>query len=144
MDNREINQLVARHVMGWTDVGMHEHGRRNSLCAGCRQGHIEFVPHGWMPGEDSATHWRQQIPEFSTSAEAAKQVREKLYANGFTWTLMSPVRDYRKFGCVLNSGTDHPIVEHGETEELAICKCALLAVGIDPYVLLPGESQEKV
>lgn len=122
MSLRKIDELIAEKVMGWTK------GTR-------------FWHHPWCDDNIRCTTscGRNDPPQFSSQAVPAKQVREKL-AEKWNWILgcgrtrpMEPLFAlalYEKKNAM--DGEEKPLfIAEGDTEELAICLCALKAHGIE-------------
>ncbi len=122
MTNREIDALIAEHVMGWEDI-------RND-----RQfGHDDW--NGDRPSRDKYDlETRCDLPEYSTDISAAWQVWTKIkeeaddgeedaYCNGIWWDFMSGIELFHS-----DSSTAAKLA--WKITPLAICKAALAAKGV--------------
>ena len=117
---RKIDAVIAEKVMGWDVI-------ENS---------------DWLIGRPRGHGTTEYVPRFTTDPAASKQVREKLAER---WTIL-------KLTLCPNAYTTKIMFEVGmyghrrerfrefaETEELAVCLCALKSIGVEVAEILGGE-----
>lgn len=109
MDNREINILVATHVMDW-------HNKENMGDAWFRENGFYETGHSWSP---------------TTRIEDAWRVTEKMRSDGWEFAIYSKdsSRKYQWDVRIFNG--DKRAMAFGETFQEAICLAALSAVGVE-------------
>lgn len=119
MNNRDIDKLISKKVMGWTEI-------RESGFTG-----FDFV--GLDPNH-KPTDW-YLIPHYSTDISAAWQVVNHLLETheGLVFHTMSPTPDrvnwYAGFG--VQPPTDEVYFANAGTPSMAICLAALKCVGVE-------------
>lgn len=114
MTNREIDALIATKVMGWTPDAQHPNLRGL----------------GWW--EDSLGSYTCELPKFSTDPTASKQLRDKMRADGYRFTLWDiPATESLRVRCtIVKSILDGETWQQvSDTEEMAVALAALKAVG---------------
>lgn len=114
MKNREIDALIAEHVMGWTDIGFFTGGNEPKGCP--NDDYNEDYPNN--------KHW-EWVLNYSTDIAAAWEVVKKLVGECDSIE-MSKVCGSSHFHCYINNGEGVD-----KSAPMAICKAALKEKGVE-------------
>lgn len=141
---REIDALVAGHIFGWKWVVNVDHNFTHLTdwakdVSGCRfLRDSTFRPHelqafatGSEPiGRTVVGGYTEIYPRYSTDPAASKQLRDKMRADGWRFTMYDQ-KDSMVFAQFIRND-DHGFLtpcESADTEEMAVALAALAAVG---------------
>lgn len=128
MTNAELDALIAEKVMGLTGV---------FRC--CTERDCEFTDErDWTEHGEFyfclSSGMPAEVPKYASSPDASKQLREKLAERWDYVRVDINRKDANPWArcSVWDAGVDLPrFAAHADTEELAICKVALLSVDIE-------------
>ena len=110
MTDGELDAAIAAELFKWTENARHPD-----------------LPRRWMVGEPDGA-FTCRLPAWSASPEASAQVKAKMRADGwdFTVTALSGYEVWAKFSKVRRGGSEYSTSDL--TEERAVAEAALLAV----------------